>query len=449
MAFTPTHLLRALKELPPPRRYLIALSGGCDSVVLLHAMAAIRGELPAGLLAIHVDHGLQEDAGRWAAHCETLTQQLGIELLQITLKLQPARGESLEAMARDARYSAIQAKMTAGDMLLTAQHQDDQAETVLLQLLRGSGPGGLAAMPRCSTFGAGFHARPLLGFRRGQLRQYALAQKLRWIEDPSNRDLRFDRNYLREEVMPRLARRWPALSRTLARSAQHCAEAQQLIDGMAAEASRKAALPGGRLSVQELTALPAAQCRALLRSWIRQRGFPLPDTRHLERIRKEVLHAAPDRNPQVGWAGCELRRYRGQLFLMPPLTPHDPHCILNWDGERPLPLPANLGLLTTGKAEQGIDPEKWQNGRIEIRFRQGGERCRPVGQKHSRSLKKLFQESGIPPWERMRTPLVFIDGQLAAVPGLWICEPFAVPKGQSGIVILKTLNNPRQPSIVL
>ncbi len=443
MAFAPAHLLQILNELPSPRRYLIALSGGCDSIVLLHAMATIRDELSAELVAVHINHGLQPDAPAWAAHCAQTSQQLGIELIQVTLDLQIAKGESLEAVARDARYSAIKAHTAAGDMLLTAQHQDDQAETLLLQLLRGSGPSGLAAMPRCTSFGAGFHARPLLAFTRRQLHRYAVEQGLHWIEDPSNQDLRFDRNYLREEIMPQLARRWPALSQTLARSARHCAEAQQLIDEMAIDASKKAALPEGRLSVQVLAALPAPQCRALLRSWIRQRGFQLPDTCHLERIRKEVLHAAPDRNPLVSWAGCELRRYRGQLFLMPPRVLHDPGCVLEWDGEGPLQLPANLGLLVTGRAEQGIDPGKWQNGQIEIRFRQGGERCQLAGQNHSRSLKKLFQESGIPPWEREQTPLVFIDGQLAAIAGLWTCRPFAVPKGQSGITILKTLNNPQ------
>ncbi len=444
MAFTPAHLLQILNELPPPRRYLIALSGGCDSIVLLHAMAAIRDELlPAELVAVHINHGLQPDAPAWAAHCAQVSRQLGIELIQIALDLQVAKGESLEAAARDARYRAIKAETAVGDMLLTAQHQDDQAETLLLQLLRGSGPGGLASMPQCTAFGAGFHARPLLVFTRKQLHQYAVGQGLLWIEDRSNQDLRFDRNFLRQEIMPLLAQRWPAISQTLARSARHCAEAQQLIDNLIIDEIKKVEQPEGRLSVQGLTALPAPQCRAVLRAWIQREGFQLPDTRHLDRIQKEVLQAAHDRNPLVGWAGCELRRYREQLFLMPPLTPHDPDTVLSWDGETPLQLPANLGLLTTGRGDHGVDPAKWQNGNIEIRFRQGGERCQLAGRNHTHSLKNLLQERGVPPWERSRIPLVFIDNQLAAVADLWVCEPFAAQNNQTGIIIFKTLNNPQ------
>ncbi|MCF6355434.1 MAG: tRNA lysidine(34) synthetase TilS [Candidatus Polarisedimenticolaceae bacterium] len=442
MAFTPAHLLQILNELPSPRRYLIALSGGCDSVVLLHAMAAIRDELPAGLVAVHINHGLQPDAPAWAAHCTQISQQLGIELIQIALDLQIAKGESLEAAARDARYRAIKAHVAAGDMLLTAQHQDDQAETLLLQLLRGSGPSGLAAMPRCASFGAALHARPLLAFTRKQLQQHAVEQGLLWMEDQSNQDLRFDRNFLRQEIMPLLAQRWPALSQTLSRSAQHCAEAQQLIDSMAIDDLEKVEQSEGRLSVQGLVALPAPQCRAVLRAWIQREGFQLPDTRHLDRIQKEMLQAAPDRNPLVSWAGCELRRYREQLYLMSPLAQHDPGLVLSWDGETPLQLPANLGLLTTGEGDQGIDPATWQNGNIEIRFRQGGERCQLAGRNHSHSLKKLLQERGVPPWERGRIPLVFIDNQLAAIAGLWVCKPFIAQNNRSGTVILKTLNNP-------
>jgi len=442
MAFTPAHLLKILNEQPSSRRYLIALSGGCDSIALLHAMAAIRDELPAELVAIHINHGLQADAPAWAEHCAQVCQQLDIALIQVVLDLQINKGESLEAVAREVRYNAIREHVIKGDTLLTAQHQDDQAETLLLQLLRGSGPSGLAAMPQLTTFGAGFHARPLLRFTRKQLHEYAVEQGLVWVEDASNRDTRFDRNFLRQEMMPLLARRWPAISHTLSRSARHCAEAQGLIDDMAMDALEKIVQPEGTLSVQGLTALPAPQCCAVLRAWIQREGFQLPDTQHLDRIQKEMLHAAPDRNPLVGWAGCELRRYRNQLFIMAPLMSHDPNLVLNWNGQLPLQLPANLGVLTIGEGDQGIDPEKWQNSQIEIRFRQGGERCQLVGRKHTHSLKKLLQEKGVPPWRRDRTPLIYIDNQLAAVADLWMCAPFLSPDKQPGIIILKRLNNP-------
>ncbi|MFC1602681.1 tRNA lysidine(34) synthetase TilS [Pseudomonadota bacterium] len=434
MAFTPAHLLQKLRELPSPRRYLIALSGGCDSIVLLHAMAAIRNEHAAELIAVHVNHGLQVDAAAWAMHCNQVCQQLDIALIQVELNLKINKGDSLEAVAREARYRAIKEHMLAGDMLLTAQHQDDQAETLLLQLLRGSGPSGLAAMPQITSFATGFHARPLLAFTQKQLYEYAVERGLVWVEDGSNQDTRFDRNYLRQNVMPLLAQRWPAISRTFSRSAQHCAEAQQLIDDLAIKALEKIELSEGTLSIQGLVALPAPQCRAALRSWIQREGFQLPDTQHLDRIQIEMLYAAPDREPLITWAGCELRRYRDQLFIMSPLTPHDPKLVLAWDGQSPLQLPAGLGVITTEQAEKGIDLEKWNSGQIEVHFRQGGERCHLAGREHSHSLKKLLQDKGLPPWQRDRIPLIYINGQLATVADLWVCEPFLAPKNHPGIV---------------
>jgi len=440
MAFTPAHLLQKLRELPVPRRYLIALSGGCDSIVLLHAMAAIRHEHAAELIAVHVNHGLQADAVAWAMHCNQVCRQLDIALIQVELNLKINKGNSLEAVAREARYSAIKEHMLAGDMLLTAQHQDDQAETLLLQLLRGSGPSGLAAMPQITSFATGFHARPLLAFTRKQLQEYAIEQGLVWVEDSSNQDTRFDRNYLRQEVMPLLTHRWPALARTFSRSAQHCAEAQQLIDDMAVAALKEIEQPEGTLSLQGLVALPAPECRAVLRTWIQKEGFQLPDTQHLDRIQTEMLSAASDRNPMIAWPGSELRRYRNQLFIMPPLAPHDPKLVLDWDGQTSLRLPADLGIIAAKQTDSGIDPEKWQGSRIEIRFRQGGERCRLIGRNHSHSLKKLLQDKGLPPWQRDRIPLIYIDNQLAAVGDLWVCEPFSTPNNQPGIT-LHILNN--------
>ncbi len=440
MAFIPAHLLKILNELPSPRRYLIALSGGCDSIVLLHAMAAIRDKLAGELVAVHVNHGLQTDAATWAKHCAEVCKKLDIALIQVTINLQINRGDSLEAVAREARYSAMKEHVLAEDMLLTAQHQDDQAETVMLQLLRGSGPSGLSAMPQITSFGMGYHARPLLRFTQKQLNKYANKQGLTWIEDGSNQDMRFDRNFLRKKIMPLLAQRWPAMSRTLSRSAKHCAEAQQLIDGMAIDALKKIVQPEGTLSVQGLIALPAPQCRAVLRCWIQKEGFQLPDTQHLDRIQTEMLQAAQDRNPLISWAGCELRRYRDQLFIMEKLTPHDPKLVMDWDGQSSLLLPAGLGVLNIAPADSGIDPEKWQSGRINIRFRQGGERCQLAGRKHSHSLKKLLQDKGLPPWKRDRLPLIYINNQLAAIADYWVCEPFSTPNNQPGIT-LSLLNN--------
>ncbi len=436
MPFTPALLLSILKRLPAAHRYVVAYSGGCDSAALLHAMASLRHAYGADLLALHVNHGLQAASVCWAEHCQAVCRGLGVELQRIDLALHIGKGESPEAAAREARYQAIQAHMREGDMLLTAHHQDDQAETLLLQLLRGSGPAGLAGMAELKACPPAVHARPLLGFSREELAAYARDQGLSWVEDSSNLDTRFDRNFLRREVMPLLASRWPALSRTLARSAAHCAEAQLLIEELAqADLARLGGDDAEALPVSGLKALSLPRRRVLLRNWIQGRGFQLPDAPRLECMAREAIEAGADRMPLIRWPGAEVRRYRDRLYLMTPLSDHDPGLVLPWDGASPLVLPAGLGTLRADLATGGMDPEKWSAGGLQVSFRQGGEQCRPLGRGHGRSLKKLFQERGLPPWERDRVPLISLNGQLAAVADLWVCEPFAAAEDQPGIRI--------------
>lgn len=434
MAFTPARLLPVLHNLPIPRRYIVAYSGGLDSSVLLQAMSHLRNELKAELVAVHVNHGLLPASDEWAMQCEACCKKEGLTLLRLELNLEIKKGESIEAVAREARYAAIQSQMAADDLLLTAHHQDDQAETLLLQLMRGCGPSGLAAMPPLAPFGQGQHARPLLDFSREQLQAYACEVGLSWVDDTSNRDSRYDRNFLRQKVMPLLAQRWPAMGRTISRSARHCAEAQALIDEMAcSDLDKLGGIEAESLSLTALTQLPASRRRALLRAWIRGRGFQLPDTARLDRLQKELFDAAPDRMPMIHWPGVEARRYRDRLYLMPPLSQHDPTLVLPWDGESELPLPTGLGCLSVKLGDGGLDLEKWRAGAIQVCFRRGGERCRPVGRGQSHSLKGLFQEHGLPPWLRDRVPLITIDGQLAAVGDLWLCEPFQAKEGAQGI----------------
>ena len=229
MRFSPDHLLQQLHRHGIPPSYQVAFSGGLDSLVLLHALCALRGRLAAGVAAVHVHHGLHSDADEWDAHCQQVCDELGVAYTLLRVDGRPATGESPEAAARDARYRALAEWLPAGHCLLTAQHQDDQAETLLLQLLRGSGVSGLAAMPVMTGLGAGHHLRPLLEMTRPALHHYATAHALRWIEDPSNQSSAYDRKYLRHQVLPRLRERWPAVSSSLSRSAAHCAEASALL----------------------------------------------------------------------------------------------------------------------------------------------------------------------------------------------------------------------------
>jgi tRNA(Ile)-lysidine synthase len=409
----PEVLQDALRRFPPASRLIVAYSGGLDSHVLLHAASLLRGADFPELRAIHVHHGLAPRADAWTAHCEAVCAALGVPLEVIRVDARAETGESPEAAARAARYRALEAALTPGDGLLTAHHRRDQAETLLLQLLRGAGPAGLAAMPRWQPLGAGWHGRPLLDLSRERLEAHARAHGLVWIEDESNLDIRFDRNLLRQEVMPRLRERWPALDEMLARAASHQAEALGLLGELARQDLEDLrGGPPGTLSVSALTRLRPARRRNALRFWLMDKGLPLPSMARLQSVLDDVLTAAPDAMPRVAWEGGEIRRYRDALYAMPPLAPHDPAQRLPWDGRGPLAIDA-LGLVLTPEwlQGQGVVPEAGET--LTVAFRRGGETMRV--RDRTRELKKLMQERGIPPWERERVPLVFRGEELVAV----------------------------------
>lgn len=445
---TPSRLLQALHECLavrssadfhpdcPPKRFIVAYSGGLDSHCLLHLLASCREQLAAGIEAVHVHHGLQQDADHWVDHCQQVCRQLGIPLTVLYIEARAAKGESPEAAARKARYAAIQNVMREGDVLLTAQHRDDQAETLLLQLFRGCGSRGQAAMPRQRVFSRGQHWRPLLDVGRHELQLYAKQQQLDWVEDPSNQDTGFDRNYLRHEVMPVLQRRWPAISATLGRVASQQAENEGLLEALAVQDMQGLLGKDYSLSLTGLSSLDEARQRNVIRLWLRNQGLALPSQRKLFQIQRDMLCAGDDRNPHLEWVGVELRRYRTRLYAMRPLQPVDESWHREWDLQEQVDLPWSGQLLSRCTVGEGLRADLRESGNIvQLRLRHGGEYCRPVGRGQRHSLKNLFQEAGIPPWQRQRTPLLFVGEDLAAIPGLCVCEPFAAPKEGKGLII--------------
>lgn len=413
-AFDPAQLVPVLAGFPHPRRCWLAYSGGMDSSVLLHALAAIRGQLPFETHAVHVNHGLHPECNAWADFCARRCDDLGVPLTLCHVDLSPLPGESIEALARERRYSTMAALMAPRDLLLTAQHQDDQAETLMLALLRGSGVHGLAGMARQADLGGGQLLRPLLDYSRDELAAYANAAGLTWVDDPSNDEQSFDRNFLRHAIFPLLRQRWPSVQRTMARSASHCGEAAYLVDRSASRQMRS--LQGstpGTLQIPGLLALDRRAAKAVLRCWIGGLGFSSPSARHLERILDEVLPAVPDAAPLVAWVGCEVRRYRERLFALPPLPSPPTDAAIIWDREV-LELPSGLGCLR--RAEAGRPDTA-----LEVRFRLSGLECRPGPDARRKTLKKLYQEAAIPSWLRPYVPLVFRDGELAAVAGVCAC----------------------------
>jgi tRNA(Ile)-lysidine synthase len=400
-------------------------------------MAALRPRLEAELCAVHVDHGLQPAAAAWAQQCQAVCADLAIPLRSLSVDARPEPGASPEAAARRARYEAVRTLIEAGDCLLTAHHQDDQAETVLLQLLRGSGAAGLAAMPPAAPFAAGWHARPLLALTREELRAYAGTHGLRWIDDPSNFDTGLRRNFLRHEILPRLRQHWPAFARTLSRSAAHNAETARLLDEIGADDLPAVAGPrAATLSIDALMQLSPERLNNVLRYWLRSLGLPLPSTAHLERLHEDILKAAQDSAPLLAWPGAEVRRYRDLLYAMWPLPPHHPQRIVPWDLGAPLEMPTCGGRLDARHvAGHGLKRVLLMSRPVTVRFRRGGERCRPAGRDHTHELRKLLQESAVPPWLRERVPLIYVGDELAAVGDLFICEGFQADAGEAGVEI--------------
>lgn len=405
---------RLLSTLQPWRTapaWRVALSGGLDSTVLLHLLVTLAGRhsLPP-LSAIHVHHGLQSVADEWPAHCQRLCAQLGVPLR--VEYVQVDTGASLERAAREARYTAFQRSVQAGEALLTGQHRDDQAETLLFRLARGAGVRGLSAMPVQRPLGQGVLLRPLLGVSRAELENYARSHDLHWVEDPSNKDTRLSRNYLRQEVLPALARHWPQASASLARSAEHLREAQGLLDELAradleaASACEPSWLGIPSLLLEPLSSLSSARQRNALRHWLAPLTR-LPDSDHW--VGWETLcDAALDRAPVWRQADGELRRAGGRLWWLSGawLRPVQPPVSDLAFGVSVLP---DNGLLTLG----GDLPLE----ALHVRYRRGGEVMEIPGRGH-RDLKRLLNERAVPAFMRGRLPLLFVGERLLAVASL-------------------------------
>ncbi len=411
----------------------VAYSGGLDSTVLLHFLK--QQHYPVH--AIHINHQLQSQSTQWAEHCAQQCKAWNIPCTVKTVDVNKQVGESLESAAREARYAVFKEILVENSIICTAHHQDDQAETLLLQLLRGSGVAGLAAMPVNASLGKGYLCRPFLSVSRASLHEYAINHGLKWIEDPSNEKTEFDRNYIRHEVMPVLQKRWPSAAQTLSRSAEHCAQASDLITECAEQDYALTSL-GNTLLINACLLLSDARQKQLLRYWLVKQGFSLPSTAQLKQLREQLLDSREDAQPLIRWGNVVVRRYQDQLFAeahqeIPDLT----EITLPWDLKNPLILPAGLGRLEASHSHgKGLSASKLSEAPLSIHFRSSnGERCQPVDRAHSQVLKKLFQEYAIPPWKRSQMPLLYCGDTLACVVGGWICKGFEANEAESSILI--------------
>ncbi len=420
-------LLSAIDSAWPAADLCVALSGGLDSTVLLHVMTELhRGGSGRSLRALHVDHGLQPESAAWAEFCRNACDRADVPLEVIAIVLAPQSGASIEAAARDARYAALARNLNPGEWLLTAHHRDDQLETVLIQLLRGAGMAGLAAMPARVPIGRGWHVRPLLDIDRADIAAYARRHSLSWVQDPTNDADRYDRGWLRAHVLPAIRERWPAAAATVARSAAHSAQASRLLSELAA-ADAEGALDGGRLAIDVLRRLSHDRQVNLLRWWLRGHGLKPPPAARLAAAMHPLLEARRDAAPCLRWDEGELRRYRGRLYALPPLSQR-PALESEDCASSLLDLGPGLGRFGLVAGESG-GLRAPLAATAECRFRAGGESLRPHPHRPRKRLKDLCQETGVVPWMRDRLPLVFVGDRLAAVGDLWIDVEFAAPPG--------------------
>jgi tRNA(Ile)-lysidine synthase len=415
----PARLLQVLAPWRNAPAWHIGFSGGLDSTVLLHLLfeLAKREKLPP-LNAIHIHHGLQAVADAWPVHCQQICQTLSIALQVINVQVKP--GASLEQAARDARYAAFTSCLGAGEVLMTGQHQNDQAETLLFRLLRGAGVRGMAGMPVSRVLGKGQLLRPLLCVSREELEAYAREHQLRWVEDPSNEDSRYSRNYLRNEVMPALTSRWPQASASMARSAAHLDEAQQLLDELARADLASTALVSPfvwlnlpSLALPPLAGLSLARQRNALRFWLAALTR-LPDSDHWASW-ESLRDAGQGGQPVWRLADGELHRAHGRIWWLSDDWLKQKPAVVSWpDAAQVLNLPGNGQLFIRGQIPSGA---------LQVRYRQGGEVFSVPGRGH-RDLKRLLNEYEVPAFVRGRLPLLYREDEFLAVanlPTLNIC----------------------------
>jgi len=431
--FTPQGLLERLAPCRDAPAWWLGLSGGMDSMVLLEALVQLRSVHPLPPLhAVHVHHGLNPAADEWVVHCRDQCARRDVPLTVVEVKVSSTA--SIENAAREARYRAFGALLGTADQLLLAHHLDDQLETLLFRLIRGTGLLGLAGMPAQRSLGAGALQRPLLAWRRDELLAWATAQALDWIEDPANRDPRFARTGLRHEVLPALRRIWPGADASLIRLAGHASEASALLDELAQEDLQQ--LDGGSsdpwlagwpsIDAAGLVRLSAARQRNLLRYWLRRQGQSLPDARQLDELLVQI-NAAHEGQPLLRWGGVQLARSAGRLWLLSedrlPAGIAQPLELASM-----IDLSAGNGRLHLARQSGGLALER---GRWEVGYRAGGEQIRLAG-RPTRSLKQLFQENAVPVWLRPMVPLLYRDGELVSVAGRWNDPAGCAVPGESG-----------------
>ncbi|MDC9728113.1 MAG: tRNA lysidine(34) synthetase TilS [Methyloprofundus sp.] len=424
-----------LKTYPTAQQIFVGYSGGVDSHVLLHLLANSLTPKKQ-ITAVYVHHGLQDCADDWQLHCAKTADALGVQFLAIQVDGQVKKGESPEESARNARYQAFEKLITHNALLLFAQHRQDQVETVLLQLFRGAGLKGLSGMPESIRIGAGCLLRPFLDVSQDEINHYAKQHKLHWVEDPSNQDSAYDRNYLRNEILPLVTERWKSVDKAISRSAEHCAQAQQLLSEQAkADMLLLLDKPTLSLDIAALLLQDKIQQQWIIREWMVYLDLRMPSMKFLECLMSDVLQARVDANPIAQYEGCSFRRYQNRLYVVLNAAKPMPNTEMIWqDIQQDMSL-TDHSTLRLIASEKGIASQHFEGALVQIKYRAGGEKITLAKRTGRHSLKKLYQEAKIPPWKRENIPLIYIDGKIAAIADLWISAEFYSQAPESCLIV--------------
>ncbi len=399
--------------------FYIAYSGGVDSHVLLHIMHSLKKKLSIEVRAVHVNHSLHESSDIWSEHCQKTCNELGVDCSVLRIEEPCPAGESVESWARKCRYDLIISEMEEDAVLLTAHHQDDQAETLLLQMIRGAGPSGLSSMPVVKKKGAIWLLRPFLNHTRAVLKEYAEEHNLIWIEDDSNHSSRYDRNYLRKEIFPHLSQRWPGIVKTLSRVASHQAEVSTQLAEHGKNDLSYCSDDGHNIIVKKLLEFNYARRSNVLRCWLTSNDIAIPDEVTIKRIQLEMLEGTADKQLTLEWAGHEIHAYKDNLYIISRVIDAGLNQPVFWDLNKTLA--RNSGTLSAVlKKGPGIRQDAITENTLEVRQRCGGEKIQLHNKTHRQSIKKLFQEREVPPFIRKRIPFLYLNDDLIAVAGLFI-----------------------------
>jgi tRNA(Ile)-lysidine synthase len=424
-------------------KLLLAYSGGLDSSVLLHLLVQVNKTLPFQLSAQHVHHGLSTNADAWADFCVSTCKQLNVPITISKVKVENA-GLGLEAAAREARYAALQSDENS--WLCLAHHQDDQAETLLLQLARGAGVKGLAGMAAVDVKRQ--MLRPLLDVSRAEIEAYATQVNLNFVVDETNTDTQFDRNFMRHEILPTLQKQYPSVAQTLSRSALNMAAANDLLDELAEADAKQAGFDIALrasihepLSLSHLSTLSENRINNCIRWWLSQNGLQMPSAQLLQQISQQLMHAKLDANIEIKVSdNLTLRRYQQRAYLVQDYAPNTPINLL-WQGEDEMILPNKTKLIFSKQMGQGISLRKIENAKLRIKFREGSERFLPELGRPRRSLKVMLQNHEMPPWKRDQLPLIFMDETLVIIPNIGVDAGLRADGNEMGLQVTWQHNN--------